>query len=144
LVYLCKELMTTVDNIKKYWLLIDDDEDDLFVFGDTVSKHFPEKSFVGFQSFEQFNAVKNEIDCSSVEYIFLDLNMPRVNGMEALDQLAKIDELKNIPVIIYSTSNNPNDVNSTLKKGARAFITKPSTIGELVDELTVYVNKQSV
>lgn len=136
--------MSPVGQIQKHWLLIDDDEDDLFVFGDTIKKHFPEKSFVGFQSFEQFNAVKDEIDCSCIEYIFLDLNMPRVNGMEALEQLAQIQEAKNIPVIIYSTSNNPNDVNNALKKGACAFITKPSTISELVDELTVYVNKQSV
>lgn len=130
--------MPMINQSPKYCVLIDDDEDDLFVFGDTIHKNFEQISFIGYQNVEGFFKVLDEIDCSKIAYIFLDLNMPKVNGMEALDRLKKCDAVKNIPVIIYSTSNNPTDVNMALKKGARAFISKPSKISDLVDELSVY------
>jgi CheY-like chemotaxis protein len=129
---------------KKYCVLIDDDEDDLFVFGETVRKNFPKVTFIGYQNVQGFFDVLKEIDCKQVSHIFLDLNMPKVNGWEVLDRIKKISDVNRIPIIIYSTSNNPADVNAALKNGANAFISKPSKIAELIDELSVYFEKEKV
>lgn len=128
----------------KYCVLIDDDEDDLFVFGETVRKNFPNISFIGYQNVEGFFNVLNEIDCKQISHIFLDLNMPKINGWEALDRIKKISEVNKTPIIIYSTSNNPADINEALKNGASAFISKPSKITELINELSVYLEKEKV
>lgn len=63
--------------------------------------------------------------------IFLDLNMPNKNGKECLDEIRRSDRLKDIPIIIYSTSSSPKDINDTFEKGANLYVRKPSSYGEL-------------
>jgi CheY-like chemotaxis protein len=75
------------------------------------------------------------------DYIFLDLNMPRINGKQCLVEIKKIDHLKNIPVIIYSTSSAQKDKLETEMLGASAFITKPSSISEFTKILSSYLIK---
>ena len=57
--------------------------------------------------------------------IFLDLNMPFMNGFECLVELKKINQYKEIPVIIFTTSNHPVDMERTMAMGAKIFLTKP-------------------
>ncbi len=75
------------------------------------------------------------------DYIFLDLNMPRINGKQCLIEIKKIDHLKNVPIIIYSTSSAQKDKMETEKLGATAFITKPSSISEFTKILSSYLIK---
>ncbi len=78
------------------------------------------------------------------DYIFLDLNMPRINGKQCLIEIKKIDHLKNVPVIIYSTSSAQKDKTETQILGASAFITKPSSISEFTEILSRYlINKEN-
>ena len=65
------------------------------------------------------------------DMIFLDLNMPRKNGKECLTEIRAIDRLHGIPVIIYSTSLNPSDIEETFNQGARHFFRKPNSFEEL-------------
>ncbi|MCC7030520.1 MAG: response regulator, partial [Chitinophagaceae bacterium] len=60
------------------------------------------------------------------DYIFLDLNMPGMNGKECLEVIKKDRILSSIPVIIYSTSSSKTDRDETLSQGASYFLTKPS------------------
>ena len=69
------------------------------------------------------------------DLIFLDLNMPGMNGFDVLKQIKKSMRLKNIPVVIFSTSNNPKDAKETESLGAVTFITKPSHYSDLRDML---------
>lgn len=69
------------------------------------------------------------------DYIFLDLNMPRMSGLKCLIEIKKINSLKNIPVIIYSTSSEERDINEAKKLGADYFVTKPFDFKELCDTL---------
>ena len=69
--------------------------------------------------------------------IFLDLNMPRINGIQGLKELKQTSLLKNIPVIIYSTSSSKKEMQETLKLGASYFLTKKSSFEELRKELSV-------
>ncbi|MES2648709.1 MAG: response regulator [Bacteroidota bacterium] len=72
------------------------------------------------------------------DYIFLDLNMPRMNGKQCLSEIKKIKRLSNIPVIIYSTSSENKSITEVKKIGATAYITKPSSIPELAQKLTEF------
>lgn len=73
--------------------------------------------------------------------IFLDLNMPRVNGVQFLREIKKQPALDRIPVIIYTTSKLKEDRDITRKLGAVHFITKPSSLRELCDEIEVAISK---
>lgn len=67
--------------------------------------------------------------------ILMDLNTPRMNGMEFL-QIIKADEaLKHIPVVVMSTSNEPKDVDELSRLGACRYIVKSVDYGEFVESL---------
>jgi CheY-like chemotaxis protein len=70
------------------------------------------------------------------DIIFLDLNMPRINGMQCLAEIRKLQKLKDVPVVIYSTSSIPNDIEETKKLGAAHFLTKPSDYKALIVALS--------
>lgn len=65
--------------------------------------------------------------------ILLDLNMPRVDGREALRQIKADPDLRRIPIVILTTSKAPEDVRRCYDLGANAYITKPMTFEGLVD-----------
>lgn len=65
------------------------------------------------------------------DLIFLDLNMPRVDGKQFLAELRQIEHLRHIPVIIYTTSSHESDKKETRALGASYFITKPNSLHEL-------------
>jgi len=69
------------------------------------------------------------------DYIFIDMNMPRMNGNECLIEIKKIDRLKNVPVFMYSTTANPNSISQTKENGAAGYIVKPENITELTETL---------
>lgn len=64
--------------------------------------------------------------------ILLDLNMPRMDGREALKIIKSDENLKKIPVVILSTSKAPEDLLASYDMGANSFISKPSTFEGLV------------
>ena len=66
------------------------------------------------------------------DLVFLDLNMPIMNGINALKEIRNIDVFKKIPIIaIYSTSISPVDQQDTFKHGADAYVTKPNDYKDL-------------
>lgn len=69
------------------------------------------------------------------DYIFLDLNMPRMNGTQCLTEIRKIRRLHHIPVIIYSTSSNKASIREAERLGATDYFIKPSSISELTQKL---------
>lgn len=66
------------------------------------------------------------------DLILLDLNMPRMDGREALAQIRADPALRRIPVVILSTSSEEQDIEETYGLGANGFITKPITFDALV------------
>lgn len=65
--------------------------------------------------------------------ILLDLNMPRKSGREALREIKNDPELRSIPVVVLTTSNAESDVTYSYSQGANAYITKPSTLPDLLE-----------
>ncbi len=69
--------------------------------------------------------------------IFLDLNMPKKNGFEALREIRANPAIKKIPVIMLTVSNNKSDVLLSYNLGANSFVTKPYEFNQLVDALKI-------
>jgi CheY-like chemotaxis protein len=65
--------------------------------------------------------------------ILLDLNMPRMDGREALREIKADPELRNIPVVVLTTSKAEEDILQSYDLGANSFITKPVTFDGLVE-----------
>ncbi|MET6997687.1 response regulator [Chitinophaga defluvii] len=124
-----------MQNSNKYSsvLLIDDDVDDRMIFGEVLQEIAP-----GIIYNEAINGedalLKLEADVLP-DIIFLDLNMPRINGKQFLAEVQKMDHLKHIPVVIYTTSSHELDQRETRELGAAGFLTKPNSLKELNDAL---------
>lgn len=65
--------------------------------------------------------------------ILLDLNMPRMDGREALKEIKSDEKLKHIPIVVLTTSKAEEDVFRTYNLGVNSFVTKPVTFDSLVD-----------
>jgi CheY-like chemotaxis protein len=71
------------------------------------------------------------------DLILLDLNMPRKDGREALREIRADEELRNIPVVVFSTSRAETDITLVYGLGANSFVTKPVAFDLLVNTLSV-------
>jgi len=71
-------------------------------------------------------------NASTPDLILLDLNMPRMNGRELLSIIKTDDDLKRIPVVILTTSNDIEDIAETYKLHANCFVTKPVELDQFI------------
>lgn len=123
--------------------LIDDDLDDQEIFILALERIHPALHCDTASSGGE--ALRRLSDTSYVpDYIFLDLNMSRMNGKECLREIKKLNHLKDVPVIIYSTSSLKYDVSETIQLGATEFITKPFSMPELISVLQNFFAKEVI
>lgn len=107
-------------------LLADDDEADRLLFKEAL-KELEMKLIVDtVNNGIELLAHLNEKNAQLPHLIFLDLNMPRKNGLECLKEIRSIEKLKDISIAIYSTSDNENDIEETFMNGANVYIAKPN------------------
>lgn len=71
--------------------------------------------------------------------ILMDINMPRKSGLEVLQEIKSTDAIKDIPVIMYSSSSVPADIRESYKNYANAYVQKP----EGVDKMIEFINTLS-
>lgn len=81
---------------------------------------------------EAMDYLKNE-DNPCPDLIFLDLNLPKMNGKDVLAEIKKDPRLKRIPVIILTTSNADEDISSTYDLHANCYITKPVGFDQFIE-----------
>ena len=112
----------------KHILLIDDDEDEIHIFMEAVYELQVSLDCSFAQGAEQAFEMLTHL---MPDYIFLDFNMPKINGLTCLTELRKMPALHNVPVILYSNYINEETSKKALMVGATACIKKPSTIGRL-------------
>ncbi len=115
--------------------LADDDSDDAFLFGEVLEEINPAIVLITATNGEEALQKLTTNGYPQPDIIFLDLNMPRMDGKECLAALKEDENLKHIPVIMYTTSSQSRDIEETIQRGALCFITKPSSVKELRDIL---------
>ena len=122
--------------------LIDDDEDDHEIFAmalEEVNKNYRcITALNGQNALEKLNTDKTLVP----DFIFLDLNMPVMNGKQFLQELHNFPLPRPVPVIIYTTSSFQKDIEETRQLGAAHFLVKPSSIEELSSKLSRLFKKQ--
>ena len=122
-------------------LIIDDDADDRDFFKEALREIDNDIACITARNgLEALNLLVACDQSALPDYIFLDLNMPRMGGRQCLTQLKSLQALKDIPVIIFTTSKLPDDREEMKRLGAVGFITKPSRFSELVEQLTLILN----
>jgi len=112
----------------------DDDEDDIEFFRDAVTeagKHI--HLTTRFDGGSLLHLLQNPPPSPAM--IFLDWNMPGHNGAYVLNHIRASEITKHYPVIIFSTSDNVEDIEEARSLGAQMFITKPNSFNEVVDAI---------
>ena len=113
-------------------LLVDDDPEDRAIIQEAMETieagdiiHFAENGEQALEILEQ-GVQTAQLPC----IVVLDLNMPRLNGTETLRLIRANERLKDISVVIYSTSINPLEKEKCMRLGANEYITKPLSYKE--------------
>ena len=123
--------------IKKSIWIAEDDPDDRLIIKEAFEENQYLETLSFFEDGEKVLLKINEKDglSSFPSLLILDLNMPKINGLELLSLIKKNQKTKNIPVVILTTSRNAHDREKILKMGADDFITKPFSF-DLMIEIT--------
>ena len=124
-------------------LMVDDDPDDFFLARDA----FHESGLPG--DFRLVSDGQEMMDylCRRGKFrklrklqlpslILLDLNMPGKDGREALMEIKKDPDLRRIPVVIFTTSQNEEDISCCYELGANSYVIKPTSFDDLVDVIS--------
>ncbi|MBH0060849.1 MULTISPECIES: response regulator [Pseudoalteromonas] len=121
-------------------LMADDDEDDRLLTQDALAEsrvlnelHFVEDGVELLEYLERKGKFEDKTVSPRPGLILLDLNMPRMDGREALEAIKGNLNLKGIPVVILTTSKQEEDMVKGYNLGAASYITKPVTFDGLVD-----------
>ena len=123
-------------------VVVNDDEDNRFLIQEALQEVGREINSYLLEDGEELLAYlfrrdryANPRDSPRPDLILLDLNMPNINGLEALAQIKSDPSLRLIPVVMFTTSHQPKDIAHSYNLGANSFIAKPLTFDALVETM---------
>jgi CheY-like chemotaxis protein len=123
-------------------LYADDDRDDREFMAEALSKIDPSISCqTASDGQHALELLRKSIELP--DYIFLDINMPVMDGKQCLVELKNENRFKDIPVVIYSTTQNSTEINQMYRLGAASFIQKPNNFTELCSTMDLFVRMAS-
>lgn len=116
-------------------LLAEDDEDDFILVREALEEFKELISLDWVKDGEELlDALKMNV-AELPDIIFLDINMPKKNGFECLTEIRQHEDLKKLPVIIFSTSNDPALVSWMYNAGANLYLNKPTDFNGLKEKI---------
>jgi CheY-like chemotaxis protein len=118
----------------------DDDAEEILFFCEAIKA--VDDTITCITSTDGHEALKLLLSMPAPDFIFLDLNMPKVNGKTCMLRLKEDERLKHIPIIIYSTLTTPRMAQQLVKLGAQQCLGKQTNIVELCDELRSILLKE--
>ncbi len=129
--YETRSLMDILDGENKLNIIIaDDDSDDRELLSDALSEISHNFQITMVENGKEL--MEKLVGEKLFDLVFLDLNMPAMNGFECLEKIMADPKLKELPILIYSTSAHPDQIDKTYLKGAIYFIQKPSNFNEII------------
>jgi len=106
-------------------LLADDDADDRSLFEEALLEAAIPAKLTSVENGQQFSDfISLIIDPPPPDIIFLDINMPYKNGKTCLQEIRKNEKFNKVPIIMFSTSSHPKDIEETFSNGANRYIFK--------------------
>lgn len=111
--------------------LADDDEDDRLFFTDAFEELKINTVVNTVNNGKELLDFLNNPETTLPNIIFLDLNMPILNGIDCLKEIKQNDKFRDIAIAIYSTSSSDQDIENTFVLGANIYIKKPSNFNDL-------------
>jgi CheY-like chemotaxis protein len=112
-------------------LLADDDDDDCFLFEEALSEIPVPTQLTTVHDGEQLMQLLTKTTDDLPHVLFLDLNMPRKNGFQCLNEIKQNEKLKNLAVVIFSTSCQDAVADQLYISGAQHYICKPNNFAQL-------------
>ena len=112
-------------------ILADDDEDDRLLFTDAFEELKINTKVNTFNDGVELMEYLNSPDAVLPNVLFLDLNMPKKNGIECLHEIKANERFKDIAIAIFSTSSSEEHIEETFVQGANIYIKKPSDFATL-------------
>ncbi len=119
----------------KRCLIIDDDHDDQEIFLMCLNRVDSDVNCLTADDGVEAVAMLKSDSNYTPDFIFIDVNMPKMNGIECLKILKNIERLKYTKIFMYSTTSEASFVKESRNLGADDFIIKPSRTAELKDKL---------
>lgn len=111
-------------------LLVDDDSEESYLFNEALEHaHLNIRLSRAIDGNDLMAYLLRE---APPDLVFMDINMPYKDGLEALTEIRNNPKFKNLPLIIYSTTKNENSINACYEKGADLFVIKPDDFDELM------------
>nr|WP_294935309.1 response regulator [uncultured Flavobacterium sp.] len=112
-------------------ILADDDEDDRLFFTDAFNELKINTKVNTFKDGVELMDYLQDPESVLPNILFLDLNMPKKNGIECLHEIKSYDRFNDIAIAIYSTSSSEEDIEETFVSGANIYIKKPNDFTSL-------------
>jgi CheY-like chemotaxis protein len=120
-------------------LLVEDDPGDVLIITEVLeTMGHPRRVHVvgdGQQALDYLYREGEHREAARPDLILLDLNMPRMDGREALARIKADPDLRSIPVVVFSTSSSREDVQASYRSHANAYVTKPIEFDDLLQAL---------
>jgi len=116
----------------RYIYLADDDEDDRSFFSEAIGELDPSVILKQASDGMQLMEIIHNLSDPLPDIIFLDINMPGINGFECLQEIRKLEgAIHEVRIIILSTSNDPENIDKALRLGATFYAVKPNRFDQL-------------
>jgi CheY-like chemotaxis protein len=128
-----KELKKAIQSI----VLADDDSDDSFLFNSVFEEIQPVRKLTVVQDGNELLDLLNHF---VPDLLFLDLEMPYKNGLECLVAIRNSEVLRAIPVVVFSSTTRPANIQTAYEMGADLFFIKPSVFSDLAKAIEAILN----
>lgn len=120
--------------------MVDDDLEDQEIFSHTIKNlHSPVSCSFASDGTEAIDILKRNNDFQP-DYIFIDINMPRMNGVDLLKEIKSLNLVPHSQLVIHSTNVSPVTVAECKRLGVNEFIVKSSSFNEMRNRLELLFN----
>ena len=127
-----------------HFLTIEDNEGDLLLITEALKENKKNNTIILFKDkLEVINFIEKAENCTgkkSLDLTLLDINLPKMNGQKVLTTIRSNDNLKGIPVIIFTSSSSERDIFESYNNHANCYITKPINVFDFVKVISSIEN----